>query len=376
MRQYPISLKAVVSGLPPTEQEPARSATRAGLRYVCDDRPGITRRKFGRGFGYRWPDGRRVDDIATLERIRSLVIPPAWTSVWISPDPQGHLQATGRDARGRKQHRYHPDWIAVREEVKFNRMMAFGRALPKIRKRVDADLQGKPRARATVLAAIVRLLETTLVRVGNSDYAHRNDSYGLTTLRGEHVEVSGPEVWLEFRGKSGKFQSVRLRDRRVARVVRAMHDLPGQELFQYIDDTGAWRDVDSGDVNDYLREITGDNFTAKDFRTWAGTLLACWALQEFERFDSQSAAKKNITSAIKAVAQRLGNTPAVCRKSYIHPDVLGAYLDGSLLQTLRDFVGQQLREDLSGLRPEEAAVLGFLQGRLTAEADGASRPLR
>ena len=254
--------------------EAATSAERAGLRYVCDDRPGITRRRFGKAFGYRWPDGRRVSDAANLDRIRKLAIPPAWTSVWISPDPQGHLQATGRDARGRKQHRYHPDWIAVRDELKFNRMIAFGRTLPEIRARVDADLRGRPRSRRTVLAAVVRLLETTLVRVGNAEYAQHNDSYGLTTLRDEHVELHGSELRLEFRGKSGRIHSVRLHDRRVARVIRAMQDLPGQELFQYIDEDGTWRDVDSADVNDYLREIAGESFTAKDFRTWAGTLLA------------------------------------------------------------------------------------------------------
>ena len=351
----------------------AASAVRAGLSYVCDDRPGITRRRFGKAFGYRWPDGRRVDDAAHLERIRKLAIPPAWTEVWISPDPQGHLQATGRDARGRKQHRYHPDWITVRDELKFNRMIAFGQALPEIRKRVDADLRGRPRARRTVLAAIVRLLETTLVRVGNAEYAQQNDSYGLTTLREEHVALEGSELRFEFRGKSGKTHSVRLRDRRVARVIRAMQDLPGQELFQYIDEDGAWRDVDSADVNDYLREIAGESFTAKDFRTWAGTLLACWALQEFESVDSEAAVKKNITRAIKSVAQRLGNTPAVCRKSYIHPDVIGAYVDGSLLDTLRERVAEQLREELAGLQPEEAAVLAFLQGRLKSEAAGLSR---
>ena len=256
----------------------------------------------------------------------------------------------------------------MRDELKFNRMIAFGRTLPQIRERVDADLRGKPRARRTVLAAVVRLLETTLVRVGNAEYAQHNDSYGLTTLRDEHVELRGSELRFEFRGKSGKTHSVRLQDRRVARVVRAMHDLPGQELFQYIDEDGTWRDVDSADVNDYLREIAGDTFTAKDFRTWAGTLLACWALQEFERVDLQAAVKKNITRAIKSVAQRLGNTPAVCRKSYIHPDVLGAYADGSLLETLRERVAEHLREELAGLRPEEAAVLAFLQGRLKSEA--------
>ncbi len=345
----------------------AATAARAGLRYACDDHPGISRRRFGKGFAYRWPDGRRVDDAETLDRIRKLAIPPAWTRVWISPDPQGHLQATGRDARGRKQHRYHPDWTAVRDELKFSRMIAFGQSLPEIRSRVDADLRGRPRARRTVLAAIVRLLETTLVRVGNAEYAQQNDSYGLTTLREEHVALQGSELRFEFRGKSGRSHSIRLQDRRVARVVRAMQDLPGQELFQYIDEDGQWRDVDSADVNEYLREIAGDTFTAKDFRTWAGTLLACWALQEFESVDSQAAVKRNITRAIKAVAERLGNTPAVCRKSYIHPDVLGAYVDGSLLDTLREQVAEELRQELAGLQPEEAAVLAFLQSRLKRE---------
>lgn len=349
--------------------DPARSAVQAGLSYVTDDQPGISRRRAGKGFIYRDPKGRRITDRYELDRLRRLAIPPAWTRVWISPDPRGHLQATGRDARGRKQHRYHNDWHAARDEVKFNRMQEFGRALPRIRQQVDGDMRGKPTARRTVLATIVRLLETTLVRIGNEEYAKQNDSFGLTTLRDDHVQERGRELLLEFKGKSGKVHSVRVHDRRARRIIKSVQDLPGQELFQFIDEVGERQKVTSRDVNEYLQEVSGEPFTAKDFRTFAATVMAAWALQEFEQFDTQAKCKRNIRQAIEAVSRRLGNTPAVCRKSYVHPEVLNAYLDGSLLATLRDRVEENLREELAGLRPEEAAVLAFLRKRLARQVD-------
>jgi DNA topoisomerase I len=347
----------------------ARAAKSVGLRYVTDAMPGITRRRAGRAFSYRDPQGRVITARQELARIRALAIPPAWTAVWICPFPNGHLQATGRDARGRKQYRYHQEWRVVRDSHKFDRTLIFARALPQIRARVEADLRRPGLPREKVLATILRLLETTLIRVGNAEYARDNKSYGLTTFRDRHVEFNGAEVAFEFRGKSGKLHKVSLRDRRLARIVRACQDLPGQELFQYIDSEGVRRDVDSADVNAYLQEITGEPFTAKDFRTWAGTVLASLALSEFESFDTQAAAKRNVTSAIEQVAKRLGNTVAVCRKSYIHPAILDSYLDGSLLGFLKGEVEAVLREDLEGLSGEEAAVLAFLQQRLTREVD-------
>jgi DNA topoisomerase I len=253
--------------------DPVRSAEEAGLTYVSDDWPGITRRRAGKGFVYRDVEGKRITDRAELDRLRRLVIPPAWTDVWVSPDPRGHLQATGRDAKGRKQHRYHPDWHTARDEVKFGRMQEFGRGLPRIRERVEADMRGPPRARRTVLATIVRLLETTLVRIGNDEYAKQNESFGLTTLRDDHVQERGRELRLEFRGKSGKMQSVAVHDRRLKRIIRSVQDLPGQDLFQYLDEDGERQKVSSREVNEYLQEISGQPFTAKDFRTFAGT---CW----------------------------------------------------------------------------------------------------
>jgi DNA topoisomerase I len=351
----------------------AEAAAAAGLRYVTDVMPGIRRRRAGRSFSYRDPQGRPIRDRRALARLRALAIPPAWTEVWICPDPRGHLQATGRDARGRKQYRYHVGWRAVRDGHKFDRMLTFGQALPQIRARVDADLRRRGLPRERVLATILRLLETTLIRVGNAEYARENRSFGLTTIRHRHVEVNGSTIAFEFRGKGGKVHKVTTRDRRLARIVRACHELPGQELFQYVDDDGARRDVDSADVNAYLQEISGEPFTAKDFRTWAGTVLASLALSEFERFDSQAAAKRNLTRAIEQVAGHLGNTVAVCRKSYVHPAILDSYLDGSLLEFLKGRVEETLREELEGLSSEEAAVLAFLQERLAREVEKRQR---
>jgi DNA topoisomerase I len=341
-----------------------RTAKEAGLRYVSDEQPGISRRGAGRGFAYYDAKGERVTDEATLKRIRALVLPPAWKDVWICPHPRGHLQATGRDDRGRKQYRYHDEWAQTRGEEKFSRTLAFARTLPKVRFAVEEDLRGKPLARRTVLATIVRLLETTLIRVGNREYAEANRSYGLTTLRNKHVEVNGQKLHFDFVGKSGKRHVVEVAHPRIARIVRSLQELPGQELFQYVDEDGVRQTVDSADVNDYLREIAGEEFTAKDFRTWAGTVLAAWALSEFEKIDSKAAARRNITAAIKRVAAQLGNTPAVCRSSYIHPEILSCYIDGSLIDHLRGEIKETLRKELSGLTSEETAVLVLLLKRL------------
>jgi DNA topoisomerase I len=339
----------------------------ARLRYVSDTTPGIRRKRAGTGFSYRRPDGTLVHDAETLRRIRALAIPPAWTDVWICTLPNGHLQATGRDAKGRKQYRYHPRWRAVRDETKYTRLIAFGEALPRIRARVEKDLKRPDLPREKVLATVVRLLETTLIRVGNAEYAKANQSYGLTTMRNRHVDVEGATVRFHFRGKSGIDHRIDINDRRLANIVKRCKDLPGAELFQYIDDDGQRQTIDSGDVNEYLHDITGDDFTAKDFRTWAGTLLAAMALQEFERFDSETQAKKNVVQAIERVAERLGNTPSVCRKCYVHPAVLDAYLEGTMLEAVKQRAEQEIADALPGLKPEEGAVLAFLQQRLARE---------
>lgn len=347
--------------------DPVESAKAAGLRYVTDAAAGIKRKRQGKGFRYVSPDGSPMHDPQVMRRIKSLAIPPAWTNVWICQNPNGHLQATGRDARGRKQSRYHPRWREVRDETKYHRMMLFGAALPAIRKRVEQDLSLPGLPREKILAAIVRLLETTFIRIGNNEYARENGSYGLTTLRNKHVAVKGSTVTFDFKGKSGREHTIDLHDRRLAAIIKRCHDLPGYELFQYIDPEGNRHSVDASDVNEYLRQITNEDFTAKDFRTWAGTVLAAMALRAIESFDSEAQAKKNIVQAIEEVAQRLGNTPSVCRKCYVHPAVLDAYLDGAMLEALKQRTEQEIADGLTGLKPEEAAVLAFLQQRLTQE---------
>jgi DNA topoisomerase I len=347
--------------------DPAASAQMARLRYVSDATPGIRRKRAGTGFSYRRPDGTLVHDAETLRRIRALAIPPAWTDVWICAIPNGHLQATGRDAKGRKQYRYHPRWRAARDETKYTRLIAFGEALPRIRAQVEKDLKHPGLPREKVLATVVRLLETTLIRVGNEEYVKTNNSYGLTTMRNRHVDVEGAAVRFHFRGKSGIDHRIDINDWRLAAIVTRCKELPGAELFQYIDDDGQRQAIDSGNVNDYLHEITGDDFTAKDFRTWAGTLLAAMALQEFEAFDSEAQAKKNIVQAIERVAARLGNTPSVCRKCYVHPAVLDAYLEGTMLEAVTQRAEQEIVDTLPGLTPEEGAILALLQQRLTRE---------
>lgn len=349
--------------------DPPAAAKAAGLRYVHDDRPGIRRERTGEGLRYLDAGGAPVTDEATLARIKSLAIPPAWSDVWICPRANGHLQATGRDARGRKQYRYHPKWRNVRDEVKYERMLHFGQALPAIRREVDRALSLPGMPREKMLATIVYLLEATMMRVGNEEYARTNKSFGLTTLRNRHARIDGSDVEFRFRGKSGVYHKVKVHDRRVARIIRRARDLPGQELFQYVDDQGDTHSIDSSDVNDYLRAITGEDYTAKDFRTWSGTVLAALALQEFEKFDSEAQARKNIVRAIESVAEKLGNTPSVCRKCYVHPLVLDAYLEGTVLEALRERSERELTEDLHALQPEEAAVLAMLQQRLRHEQE-------
>jgi len=347
--------------------DPARAARSAGLRYVGDARPGLARKKSGKSFRYVDAAGAPVRDEETLARIRSLAIPPAWTDVWICPSPQGHIQATGRDEKGRKQYRYHPRWRQVRDEAKYGRMAAFGRALPRIREAVDADLKRDGMPRRKVLAAVVQLLELSLIRVGNDEYARTNKSFGLTTMRNRHVAVEGPTIRFQFKGKSGVKHRISIKDRRLARVVARCQELPGQELFTYIDDDGEPQRIDSADVNEYLREASGEDFTAKDFRTWAGTVLASLALQEFEAFDGEAQAKRNVVQAVERVAERLGNTPSVCRKCYVHPAVLDAYLEGSMLDALRARTDRAMADSIGRLKPEEAAVLALLQNRLARE---------
>lgn len=345
--------------------DPRDAAETAGLLYVSDEQPGIRRKKAGKGFTYMGPDGRKVSDEATLKRIRSLAIPPAYTDVWICPKANGHIQATGRDAKGRKQYRYHAAFREIRESTKFEHMIEFAQALPAIRKTIDEHMSLRGLQREKVLATVVHLLENTLIRVGNADYAKQNKSYGLTTLRDPHVKVNGPELRFQFKGKSGKTWRLAVKDRRIARIVKACQELPGQDLFQYLDEEGQQQSVTSADVNAYLKEITGQDITAKDFRTWAGTVLAALALAEFEEFDSEAKAKKNIREAIERVSARLGNTPTICRKCYVHPEVFSSYLEGSLLLEVKEEVETELRENLAGLKPEEAAVLSLLQERLS-----------
>src|SRR5215208_7168256 len=349
------------------------STTAPGLRHSTDRRPGITRRRSGRGFSYRDADGNVLRDRETLARIRSLAIPPAWTDVWICPYPDGHLQATGRDAKGRKQYRYHPRFRRGRDAAKFERLVAFANALPAIRSRVDEDLARPGLPKEKVLAAVVRLLELTLIRVGNEEYARLNRSFGLTTLRDRHADVEGSRVQFRFRGKSGQDHEVGIRDRRLATVVRRCQELPGQELFQYVDDDGEIRDVASDDVNEYLREISGGDFTAKDFRTWAGTVLAYRALRALEPASTDAAARKNVVAAMRETAGALGNTPAVARQSYVHPAVLEAYTDGKVGGALVEAAEEQSTPPAESTGEEEDAVVELLAQRLEVDVARAGR---
>jgi DNA topoisomerase-1 len=312
-------------------REAIEAARTAGLRYVDSNSRGLSRIRGKRGFTYLSVGGQAIRAQATLRRIDKLVIPPAWTDVWICPDPRGHLQATGRDAKGRKQHRYHTRWLELRDATKYDRMAAFGRALPKLRGRLRRDLRRPGFSREKILATLVALLEKSLIRVGNEEYAQQNGSVGLTTMRNRHVDVSGSKLCFQFRGKSGVMHEVDVRDRRLAHIVKSCQELPGQELFQYLDQRGKRRKLDSADVNEYLRNVMGDGFTAKDFRTWGGTLLAAEALQQLGAPPSHAAAKRNVAKAIEAVARQLGNTKTICRKCYVHPALVASYVEGDLL---------------------------------------------
>jgi DNA topoisomerase-1 len=348
---------------------PAASAKLAGLRYVSDRLPGIRRIRAGKGFRYVNHHGRLIRDPHTLRRIQSLAIPPAWRDVWISPIENAHLQAVGRDARGRKQYRYHPRWRGVRDETKFHRMISFGKALTKIRRQVGKDLRSSELTRRKVLATIVRLLETTYIRVGNDEYVRENNSFGLTTLRDRHVNVAGDKVHFYFRGKSGVKHAISLEDSHLSGIVKRLRDLPGYELFQYVDDNGQRRPIGSEDVNQYLREISGEDFSSKDFRTWAGTVLAAVALSQNADFKSTARARRNVNTAVAGVAEQLGNTAAVCRKCYIHPAVIDAYMDQSLHGMLR------ISKRVARLRPEESAILCLLEKRMKQQARRRVEPL-
>jgi DNA topoisomerase-1 len=334
--------------------DPIESAGAAGLRYVDDDGPGIRRERSGDAFSYIAPDGKRIRDAVVVQRIKSLAIPPAWTHVWICPDARGHIQATGRDARGRKQYRYHPRWREVRDSAKYERLAEFADALPRIRRALERDLRLPGLQRRKVLATVVKLLEQTSIRIGNDEYRRQNRSFGLTTMLDRHARFEGSTLRFEFKGKSGRQHSVTLSDRRLAHIVKQCQDIPGQELFQYLDDEGVRHDIESSDVNDYIREISGGDFSAKDFRTWNGTVLALRYLKICEAPTSATAGKRLLSGAIKNVAQELGNTPAVCRKAYVHPVVLNAYLEGSL----QPEAGIKRR---AGLSVEEECVRQLLQ---------------
>jgi DNA topoisomerase-1 len=332
----------------------------ARLRYVTDQHPGIRRLKSGKGFRYVGANGQTIRRKELLARIRALAIPPAWTDVWICPDARGHLQATGRDAKRRKQYRYHQDWRATRDETKFDRMHAFARALPIVRRRTQADLARPGLPRHKVLATIVQLLERSLIRVGNEEYAKQNQSFGLTTLRDRHVKVRGGTLQFQFRGKSGKHHTIDVNDWRLAQVVKQCRDLPGQELFQYLDDGGKRQRVGSGDINNYVREMTGEEFTSKDFRTWWASVLAVSALRELKPGSSKTQCEKNVVLAVDAVAGLLGNTRSVCRKSYVHPGVIDCYVEGSLPKVL-DRRARTAAKSVAGLRAEELALLTVLK---------------
>ena len=347
--------------------DPREAARAAHLHYVDDNKPGYTRRLGPDGPVYLDPKGAVVTDEEVVARLRKLAIPPAYTDVWICADPRGHLQAVGRDARGRKQYRYHPDWRAVRDQAKYGKMLVFGEKLPGLRARVQKDLALPGLPRAKVLATVVALLEKTMMRIGNDEYARTNKSFGLTTLRRRHAKVKGSALVLDFRAKHGIQQHIELKDRRLAGIVSRLQDLRGQELFQYVDEAGTQHDISSHDVNEYLQEVTGEEITAKDFRTWAATNLAALALQEFEQFDSQAAAKKNVLRAIEKVSKLLGNTPAICRKCYIHPRIFDGYLDGSLADALKERAEAALSPEgrsHTDLSAEEVAVVAFLSRTL------------
>ncbi len=356
-------------------REHRKAAVRAGLTYVTDGLAGITRKRAGTGWTYYTPEGRRIADAATRKRLNALAIPPAWTDVWICPDPGGHIQATARDARGRKQYRYHPSYRDARDQSKFRRMLEFSEALPNLRERVERDLRGDDLGRAQLLATVVRLLDRTLIRVGNDEYARENRSFGLTTLRRRHVSVAGDVLRFTFRGKSGVEHSVSVAEPRLARIIQRCQDLPGQEMFQYLNASGKREAVTSDDVNTYLREASGRDVTAKDFRTWGGTMLAAVELRAMGPAASKREADRNILRAIDAVAERLGNTRAVCRKYYVHPALLHAYLLGRTVPQPPATPRRAKRHRRGGaLRRDEVAVLQFLQEAIPEWTPHSSSP--
>jgi DNA topoisomerase-1 len=351
-------------------------AAEADLVYFSDSQSGIRRKRSRGGFRYLDPNGKPLHDPASLERIHRLAIPPAWTDVWICPREDGHLQATGYDARHRKQYRYHRRWREVRDRAKYEHTIAFAEALPRIRDQVEADLALPGLPHQKVIAAVVKLLEATLIRVGNERYTRENNSFGLTTLRDRHVKVDGTNLRFHFRGKSGKEHNASLRDRRLARIVKQCQELSGQELFQYVDECGAHQSLSSADVNAYLKQAGGADFTAKDYRTWAGTVLMAMALEEYESFASPSEAKRNLSQAVEAVARSLGNTPTICRQCYIHPDIVEDYLEGMLVQTLKQRAERELEGNLAGLALQEAAVLALLRQRLQRRLESGKAALQ
>lgn len=351
---------------PPVSDIAKESAKEMGLRYMVDTRPGFSREAKGKGFVYFDKDHKRITDPAIIERIQSIGIPPAYTDVWISPFANGHIQATGRDAKGRKQYRYHTKWRDTRDENKFDHILRFAALLPEIRKQVAIHLKQPGLSREKVLACVVSLMEKTLIRIGNAEYARANNSYGLTTLRRKHIDVTGSTIRFSFTGKSGKEWDLSVNDRRIAGIVSKCADIPGYELFKYLDESGQKKDVTSGDVNAYLKEITQQDITAKDFRTWSGTVLAALALSEFEKYDSEAQAKRNVVQAIDHVAKQLGNTRAICRKCYIHPQVLDSYMTGDLAKMVDQQIDRKIKQDYDQLSEEEIMVLAFLKKRLKA----------
>ena len=354
------TLRKRLKTISPPPLDPLQSAKSAGLRYVTGEGPGIVRRRSGKGFTYIGVDAKPVRDMGTLERIKSLAIPPAWENVWICPVENGHIQAAGRDARGRKQYRYHSRYREVRDEAKYGRMLAFGAVLPKIRKKVNGDLAAPGLPQRKVIAAIVRLLDETCIRIGNDEYAKSNKSYGLTTLKEQHVDVHGDNLRLRFRGKSKQDHDIKLRDRRLAKIVKQLQELPGQELFQYRENDGDYVKVDSADVNEYLREVTQEDFTAKDFRTWHGTGQMAQELASLGPAQSETEAKRNIVEAVKRTAKQLGNRPAACRKYYIHPAILESYMEQTMFEAMKG-VHSGSGNSAAQLRAEELVVLRLVE---------------
>lgn len=349
-----------MSDIATLQDDPKVIANQAGLRYVSDKTPGFGRQKFRGNFIYLDLQGKQINDQATIDRIESLAIPPAYIDVWICPDARGHIQATGVDEKGRKQYRYHHAWQTARQTTKYHRMMAFGEVLPKIRRQVGSDLNLPGIPREKILATLVTLLEKTLIRVGNEEYAKENKSYGLTTMKSKYVDVTKNEITFAFKGKSHQFHEISLRDKKLAKIVSKLQDLPGQELFQYVDDNNNLHVIHSDDVNQYLQEITGQEFTAKDFRTWRGTVLAAIALQKCEPCQTKAEVKKNLSKVIKKVAAELGNTPAVCRKNYIHPSLISTYTEAMSLDRLNNYTVEDLQK-FKLLRKDEAALMVFLE---------------